>query len=726
MAWSPPTASRLKRLIGRLSPLALVVFAVGFNLWVLKAETTSVQNLNDSSWHLELIRWAAGRIEDGHVPLDGWFPYLTLGWPQFHHTHSLPYILTAYLGVAVGTHQAYLWTLYLLLALWPICTYWGLRLLGWNKWHAAAAALVSPVLISTPNYGYEHGSYVWQGYGVQSQLWGMWLLPIALGLSWRAVSQNRFRTAAALAVGLTITAHLLEGYLALLSLGLWVLLTPREILGRIGRALLVGIGGLAASAWLLVPLLTDAKWGGGAEFFQNTVLLNSHGAKRVLVWLVTGEIYDAGRFPVVTLLVFAGVLICVTRFRRDERARAALAFWVLSLLLFFGPASFGQSIKLLPFSGSILFHRFIAGVHLGGIILAGIGAASLGQLVVKVAQRLPKINQPAAAVVMMILGILFLFPAWGQVSSYDQRGADLIRYQQLQELSDGRDLRVLIDQIKSSGAGRVYAGMTNNWGRDYKIGHVPVYTVLANSDLDAIGFLFRLGSISTDIEARFDETNLLHYNLFNVKYILMPETRRPSVTATLLARQGRHTLWQVGTTGYLHVVDTTEAIVVNRSPTMGREMARILESPQLRLGAYPTVSFAGSPPGPITSQVGATLTSPPGLITLESVVPADGIFSGRVLANRPAVVLLKSSYHPRWRATMDGVRVPTFMVAPSFVGALVPPGDHSVGFTYVPYPHYPGLLALAGLVLFGLYSGPKLKSMGILSRLRKILIWRSS
>ena len=50
-----------------------------------------------------------------------------------------------------------------------------------------------------PGYGFEWLSYLYAGLGVWSQLWGMWLLPIALGLTWRAVDRNEYVVPAAIA-----------------------------------------------------------------------------------------------------------------------------------------------------------------------------------------------------------------------------------------------------------------------------------------------------------------------------------------------------------------------------------------------------------------------------------------------------------------------------------------------------------------------------------------------
>jgi uncharacterized membrane protein YfhO len=75
---------------------------------------------------------------------------------------------------------------------------------------------------------------------------------------------------------------------------------------------------------------------------------------------------------------------------------------------------------------------------------------------------------------------------------------------------------------------------------------------------------------------------------------------------------------------------------------------------------------------------------------------------------RPGIVMLKATYDPRWVATVDGERVETQMIAPSFVGVPVPAGEHTVQFTYEKYPYSWPLLVLGVLVLLGLAVAPRL------------------
>jgi hypothetical protein len=173
----------------RWAPWLFVGGACLFGLITLSGELAIAQPVNDEAVHIEMVRWAVQQIHEGHViPLDGWFPFLSLGDAQFSHYQSLPHLITAYLSLGFGTDTAVRWTGYLLFALFPISVYAGSRLLGWSQWAAGGAALVTPLLVSVTGYGYESFSYTWLGNGLWSPEWGMFLLPLAWGLRWRAVN----------------------------------------------------------------------------------------------------------------------------------------------------------------------------------------------------------------------------------------------------------------------------------------------------------------------------------------------------------------------------------------------------------------------------------------------------------------------------------------------------------------------------------------------------------
>jgi Gpi18-like mannosyltransferase len=688
-----------------LWPAALAGLATVLGLVILRGELLPAQNLNDSAFHLLMVRWAEGQIHAGRVPLDGWFPYLSLGSSFFHHYQSLPQTLTASLaaGTGMGAQTAYLWVVYLLLATWPASVYFGARLLEWDRWTAGAAAAVSPLIVSTPGYGFEQASYVWQGYGVFSQLWAMWLMPLAWGLSWRAVARGRLYAAAAVAVALTIACHFIAGYLTLLVIGVWVIVLGHGFLRHVSRAALVAGGALAIASWALVPLIEDEKWSNQSAYYKGTFYNDSYGATKVLHWLFHGQLFDAGRFPVLSLLVLAGVVACALTARRDPRARALLGAFALGLALFFGRPTWGRALDLLPGFGDVQIHRFVMGVDMAGIFLAGV---ALGLAMRSARDSLRGLSPEFGGAAAVGLAVLVLAPAWVERIHYDNRGAADIRAQRVYDRTAGRDLDRLIAIVKERGGGRVYAGDRANWGADYKVGYVPVHAWLADRGVDAIGFTFRtVESLSADPEAAFDETNPSQYQMFDVRWLLLPADHPPPVPATLVATSGDNKLYEVDTSGYFQVVDRAPALKANRT-NVAAATAGFRASNLASQGIYPGVAFAGAAAPPSTFDGTTPPPGPAGLVLSQSEDLADGRFDASVLARRKAVVLLKATYDPRWAVTVDGKPAQTSMMAPSLVGVTIGPGTHEIAFRYRSYGNYLllfgiGLLALLALVVLG-------------------------
>jgi len=694
-------------------PHALVALSSLFGLIALRGETRFAQPLNDSAFHMQMVRWAGGQIHRGRVPLDGWYPWLSLGSSFFHHYQSLPETLTAYAAAATGAsdNTAYLWLLYLLLATWPVSVYAGSRLLGWNRWTAAGSATVASLLISAPGYGFEWGSYIWAGIGLYGQLWAMWLLPLAWGLTWRSVAHGRRYAAAAIAVALTIACHFIAGYLALLTVGVWVIaLGAGRLLPRILRAAVVAGGAMLIALWVLVPLIEGTTWTNNSEYFRGTYFDDSYGTRQVLSWLVRGELFDHGRFPVVSLLVGGGLGVCAWRARRDARARGLLGVFVLSLVLFCGRHTLGPVLSWLPGSADLQFQRFEMGVDLAAILVAGVGiGAGVGAL-----RRLWERRSSGryamlagAAAIALLVGVLE--PAWSERWNVARASAGYIDLQRASDSVQGPAVNGLLKRVKRLGGGRVYAGLRSNWGEQYTVGrYVPMYAWLADHDVDEVGFTFRtLNSLSTDVEASFDERNLAQYQMLGIRYLLLPVGHAPPVQATRIASAGGSELYRVPTSGYFQVVDRSGAIAADRTDI--EQASAPWRSSGLALrNLYPGVAFAGGSAPPATLTGAAPLVENPGTVLSSTEDLEAGVFAATVALRRPAVVLLKSSFDVSWRVTVDRNReVRPVMMAPSLVGVELPPGRHFVLFRYTPYGSYPALFAVGILTLLALIWVPR-------------------
>jgi hypothetical protein len=488
----------------------------------LRAVTLRVSYLDDSSVHEQMVRFATRQFQGGHLPLTSWFPSLGLGSPQFLHYQSQPAMLTGLAGLAVGPDVAFRWSLYLLLSLWPVSVYLAARLFGAGRGAAAASAAMSPFLVSVTGIGYEQHAYLWTGFGVWTQLWASVTLPLTWGLGWRAIREGRGWFAAVALISATIALHFETGYLALIPLVVWPLVASGPLAARVRRAAVLVAGSLVATAWVIAPLLAQREWAATNEILRGTPLENGYGAGRVLGWLLSGELLDHGRLPVVTLFAAIGFVPAWRCRWRDANARALLVALAACLLLSLGRTTFGSVVDVIPGSGDIFFRRFMMGIQLAALLLAGDGAAWSARAAWSALDRMtagrrlgwpttPAKSELARGAVALTATVVVLAPAWLQLGSYDRRTARAIRAQRHADATQGAQLDRLIAFIKRHGGGRVYAGMPSNWGAAFTVGAVPVFKYLESRDVDEVGYTLRTASLMTDPEYYFDDGNPSDY-----------------------------------------------------------------------------------------------------------------------------------------------------------------------------------------------------------------------
>jgi hypothetical protein len=690
---------RLRRAARRWWPQLLVALAVAANLVVLRCQLDPVHYANDGSLHLSLTRWADARMASGASPMDGWFPNWHLGSPEFHIYQTFPHLVTALAGRIWDPAAAYAWLLYLLLASWPVCVYVGARMLGAEPGVAALAALLSPAIAALnqgpqAGYGYAYSAYIWRGLGTYTQLWGMWLLPLAAGFSWRSIRSGRGHVWSVLTVGLILVSHFLTGYLVLMWLGVLVLAAGGVPWGRrLLRVAVISAGALVVAAWELLPLVQSSAWVSSSELNQHSFWYDSFGLGQVVDWLVHGRIYDDGRLPVITVLVAAGLLRCALRVGRDSLARIVLGMWLVSLVLFAGRPTFASLIDVIPQSQELFLHRYIMGLHFAGILAAGIG----GWWMVSAVR-----GTVARKAALVLLGLM-VTDAWWFTGGYALADQTNVNYQRVADAAGGAGLQTLEAAMRARGPGRVYAGRNADWGNGNVIGLVPVRDVLQGDGFDVLGMSLQTRSLSFDVDLRFNPMLPAHYSLFNIRYLVMPVSASPAVPATLLAHAGTTNLFEVGDWTYGDVGQTDGTVIAADRHGVGRAAGPFLRSAGPGDHRYPVVAFAGAAPA---ASLLAVAGDPAGAgeVTGEHGDLAEGDWWLDVRAARRALVIFKVTYDPRWEATVDGRQQEVGMVAPSFAATAVGPGVHAVHLHYRSYSYYPLTLGLAATTLL-LFAG---------------------
>jgi membrane protein YfhO len=676
-----------------------------WNLANLRALTRGVAYLDDSSLHEQMVRFATAQLRAGHLPLTSWFPFLGEGSPQFLHYQSLPAILTGAVGLVTGPDVAFRWSLYLLLSLWPISVYVSARLFGASRPAAAASAAMAPFLVSATGVGYEQHAYLWTGFGVWTQLWAMWTLPLAWGFSWRAIRDGRGYLKAVLLIALTVALHFETGYLALSVLLVWPFVAGRPLVARLRRAAVLLGASLVASAWVIVPLLAQRRWAAVNEAFHGTSLVNGYGARQVLDWLISGQLLDHGRLPVVTVFAALGFGLAWLAWSADVDGRALLLALTVCLLLAFGRSTFGSLADLVPGSGDLFFRRFMMGVQLAALLLAGRGAVWLAAGGVRLLDaRVPRWPPRLSPVLVLVAVVVVLAPAWLQLSASDRRDGDAIAAQRSAEATQGVALGRLVAAIKRDGGGRTYAGMPSNWGQGFTVGAVPVFKYLESLDVDEVGYTLRTASLMTNPEEFFDDHDPSDYRLFGIRYLILPARRQPPVRARLAMRSGPYWLWTIDGAGYVQAGRVIGEISANRT-NLGARSVALLGSGLAADGAYLGVRYGVDgggndrlPPVPRRPSAGA--------VAAQRADLGDGEAAATLQMRRPGVAVLSASYDPGWTATVNGRSRPTRMVAPALVAVDVPAGTDHVVFRYHGYRDYPELLVLSGLALALVGLGP--------------------
>jgi len=690
--------------------------AVGFNLWHLFPETTGGGiPVNDRLFHLQLIDSAVSAITNGQNITDPWQGTMSLGFPVFHYYQHLPHLFLALVHVlsfkVLTTIDLLRWTIYLGLSLYPISIYWSLRQFSFDPLTCAMGALVASLIGNDFQLwgGSGYANYSFSGFGLYSQLWGMIFLPIALALGYQTIRTGQGYFWATLFLSVTLMSHLLYGYMAFVTLGFLTFIPNPDIKSSVQaiyahwkRLLFVFSLVVCVTLYFIVPFLLDQEHYGLHVGLAQTPL-DSFGFQVVLEALVKGHLFDLGRFPSISFLILGGIGSCIF-YRRESRYLVPILIFVIWLLIFFGRTTWGSAIDLLPFSQNIHMHRFIGGVHLGGIFLA---AAALA---VPLRWAVTRGNQWYIAAVLF-LTLLILAPVYIERTTYLSSNAATKQENQAGLKAEQADMDNLIKTLQALPPGRVYAGLSTasgeeRWGAQYTIGSVPVALILGAAGLDIFSStLHRYSLISNALEP-FDESNLHHYNLFNIRYVVFPEDSQVPNFLKPVKQFGRHEIFKVETTGYFDLVGSRLALEGDKEAYGSGAKAWLASGfPQAKL--HPQVSIDGSPnirnegtrnSTVILENLGSTDPSLESVNDLDSYIaqasngPTRGsvisedlgtnYYSTRVNVERESMLMLKVAYHPNWRATVDGVDAETLMLMPGFPAVQLGPGEHNVMMEY--------------------------------------------
>jgi hypothetical protein len=656
-------------------------------------------DLNDSALHLGLAKRASEALARGESPIDFWHPDVGLGYPVFHHYQHLPHLALVavhrlLLG-AVSLDAIYRWSLGVLLALFPLAMFVAMWRMDFGPVEACCAAMVAP-LVSTPAlYGLGLESYLWPGRGLYTQLFAAVLAPLAFAEAYRAVRTGRRLALAAALIAATLLSHLVYGYIVCLST-LSLLWGSGTRAWRVVRLAMILTATGFVTSYFLVPAVRDSAFA-NHSVWEAAPKWDSLGARVVLSALVRGELLDHGRWPILTALALVGLGWAIWRGPLGARLVAGLT--IVWTLLYFGRATWGWVIDMLPFSSDIPMHRFIGGFHLFAIPVAACGLAFV------LRSMHPERSRIRGALVV-VLAMVVLAPAARERVAHVKWSAAIKREAAAAAALENRDLAPLWERLGKLDKGRAYVGLPR-WGDQYlRAGAVPLSAFAVERGIDTLGFLWHAMTLAGDLQVWFDPDNETHYRIFGVRYPVFDVGRPAPAFARKLETFGRYALYEVESASYFGVGIVPMAVeVTKRTAYQASEAWLVSALPAANVS--PALAIAGHAPEEAT----VVEMKPTALVRVFSdmkppspvgrIVRSAGRWSSDVELERPAAVVLRANFHPGLVATVDGRRVPVFPVTPGFAAVSVPAGAHAVHFRYVPSTHWPWMIlgALALLLV---------------------------
>lgn len=697
-------ATRSPRLQAEAGGLALLAIALAFNVVFLRGEArVSALPLNDQVFHSVSSQRLAEAISGGEPFLDPWVSNWGFGFPVWRSYQPLPHLVAA-LAVSSaspgGEARAFALLATVVTGLLPLAFYAGARMFGLS---ARAAGLAS-LLCLLPSgggdfgrFGLSYGASTWIGSGLYTQQFALLLLPLALGLVRIALDSGRWRFAAGAALALTVLSHIVFGYVgALAAVLLAVVGSTDGRVRRLARLPWIAAGSFLLTAWFTVPLFLSRAEINHSRF-EPAFKWDSFGSRAIFSAFLDGSLLDFGRLPVLTVLVclaVAGGFLL----RRDNTGRRLLTLTLLLFALFLGRDTWGHLLVLVGVPADLHLHRLQAAFEFSACLLAAWFAdASIPEL----RRRGPPLHVVASFVLAagMLVALSDRADFLSQNTNLGEKSLAAYRAEESDFRAALEDLRRLLE----ARPGRVSAGRAAGWGKDFKLGEVPVYSLLTLERFDQASFLFHSLSRAGDFVIGRSEEDAAQDDLFGIRAVVAPADRPAPSHLRPVGRHGRFAVYEASRDGYFGLGDVF-ARYVGEGSTYYETSAAWLPTPLPRSGLFVAL---GARPGGLPS-FGRWQRFPPAPSDLErprgeivSATAGPGRWTARVRLIRPCEVVFKSTYFPELAFTVDGVAVSSIQVTPGFPAATVPAGDHVVEVVYRPSPLKP-LLFLAGFVAFAL------------------------
>ncbi|PYQ08100.1 MAG: hypothetical protein DMF83_07565 [Acidobacteria bacterium] len=637
----------------------------------------------DTPCHYPTFVWFYERLLP-HGRLHGWYPGAYLGQPLLLYYFPLPFLAMSAIAPFVGLPAAFKLGTVLGVFLLPLLTYAALRLMGFGfpaPLLGAAASLVFLFCEENPIWG---GTLASTLAGEFAYMLGLGLALLFLGLAYRAYSRGWSWRGPGLLLALTGLAH---GY-AVLWAGLtaaYFLYSARRPARTLAWLAAVAVGAFAAAALLLLPLLS--AWGWTTPYDDPWITITLKNLFPPLLW------------PLLAAAAVGWVATLVSR-RRTGGADHRLLF------LLHATAAGAALAAAAPALG-VIDVRFVPFAQLAACVAGG---ATLGLL-------LQGLTAPDLAAV----GFVLIAGVYADARSHVVRYWADWNYTGLEAKELWPEFRGVADRLRGAvGDPRVAVEYSSE---HEQAGSIRMYETLpffsGRSTLEGVynqaslqtHFVYYLASelgatspnpFKNRQYSRFDtDAAVAHLRLFHVSDVI---ALSPQLVSSLAGRSDAQEVARNPPYVVFHLAGVASGYVeplayapVRSSPRGWREKAwrwftrKPLSPAHLVFTEDPRFDVAEKdewlPPPAVAL---------PGGVEVRETVEPESLTLTTNRVGHP--LLVKVSYHPRWRA--EGADGP-YLVSPALM--LVVPRQPTVRLVYARnWADHLGLVLSAATVLFAL------------------------
>ena len=571
-------------------------------------------------------------------------------------------------------------------------------------------------------------------------LFEIWNLKFGISSALPAIFFVTATTAGHLGIGMITMLSL--GFLAV-SKPLLMLLRQESIRDIAGAAkdqlirliILSGISIFLLSYWIVPTFVHDNYH--NISFWDPVWKFDSYGWKETMIRLFNGDLFDFGRWPYLTMLILLGVVIGLFKgesVKCEEKNTLPFTLYPFSflfifwLLFYFGRTTWGGLIDLIPGMKEFHLSRFLVGLHVTGMLLAPIG---LGWIISRINITIEQYNHKTIPPkllywsIALLLTIVTVYPVYQWTVTYNELNDKLIVQANNNHKLVKPDEQKLFAKLRSLPGARIFAGRGGGFGKEFRVAETPYYMHLSTYGLPTTLWLPETWSMNSDTEQYFSEGEAKDYDLYNMRWVAAPPDQTPQPFWTLIDEAPTWKLYEVPTSGYF-TPGIRPAVVSTNKRSFINTVHLWIQSDAHKLGLFPQLTFDKAYPKPtglpnfkmldevtyITPDnkkhniwTEPPVYLPPGVVSKEQfntltiqqynnitiVGPekneSDMVFGTTVNVGDPCVecmVILKQTYHPNWRATVDGKSVKPITVFPFYIGIPVSPGTHEIVVSYQP------------------------------------------